>query len=144
MCIMFRDKWIIRFFKSPFCGDFSLHLHEMVQEISRNITRAENFRRHVFWNSLMLADINDSPIKVTGVLVENKSIVLFCLIFFSQIWKKNREIMPVKTVTSPSSTPQVTFLQATRGVSNENGLSSKTNGTCQSEFFVSCISTMPC
>ena len=25
-------------------------------------------------------------------------------------------------VTSPSSTPQVTFLQATRGVSNENGL----------------------
>ena len=29
--------------------------------------------------------------------------------------------MPVKTVTSPSSTPQVTFRQATRGVSNENG-----------------------
>ena len=36
--------------------------------------------------------------------------------------KKNREIMPVKTVTSPSSAPQVTFRQATRGVSNENGL----------------------
>ena len=36
--------------------------------------------------------------------------------------KKKREIMPVKTVTSPSSTPQVTFRQATRGVSNENGL----------------------
>ena len=30
--------------------------------------------------------------------------------------------MPVKTVTSPSSAPQVTFRQATRGVSNENGL----------------------
>ena len=58
MCIMFRDKWIIRFFKFPFCGDFRLHLHKMVQEISRNITRAENFRRHIFWNSLMLADID--------------------------------------------------------------------------------------
>ena len=43
MCIMFRDKWIIRFFKFPFCGDFSLHLHKIVKEISRNITRAENF-----------------------------------------------------------------------------------------------------
>ena len=30
--------------------------------------------------------------------------------------------MPVKSVTSPSSAPQVTFRQATRGVSNENGL----------------------
>ena len=36
--------------------------------------------------------------------------------------KKKREIMPVKTVTSPCSAPQVTFRQATRGVSNENGL----------------------
>ena len=47
MCIMIRDKWIIRFFKFPFCGDFSLHLHKMVEEISTNITRAENFQRHV-------------------------------------------------------------------------------------------------
>ena len=54
MCIMFRDKWIILFFKFPFCGDFSLHLHKMVQETSRNITQAENLQRHVFWNSLML------------------------------------------------------------------------------------------
>ena len=50
--------------------------------------------------------------------------------------KKPREIMPVKTVTSPSSKPQVTFRQATRGVSNENGLwiamSGKTHGTCRS------------
>ena len=30
--------------------------------------------------------------------------------------------MPVKTVTSPSSAPKVTFRQATRSVSNENGL----------------------
>ena len=30
--------------------------------------------------------------------------------------KKKREIMPVKTVTSSSSAPQVTFRQATRGV----------------------------
>ena len=30
--------------------------------------------------------------------------------------------MPVKTVTSPCSAPQVTFRQATRAVSNENGL----------------------
>ena len=58
MCIMFRDKWITRFFKFPFCGDFRLHLHKMVEEMSRNITRAENFRRHVFWNSLMLAYID--------------------------------------------------------------------------------------
>ena len=50
MCIMFRDKWIILFFKFPFCGDFSLHLHKMVQETSRNITQAENLQRHVFWN----------------------------------------------------------------------------------------------
>ena len=44
---MFRDKWIIRFFKFPLCGDFSSHLQKMVEEISRNITRAENFQRHV-------------------------------------------------------------------------------------------------
>ena len=30
--------------------------------------------------------------------------------------------MPVKTVTSPSSAPQVTFGQATSSVSKENGL----------------------
>ena len=36
--------------------------------------------------------------------------------------KKTREIMPVKTVTSPCSASQVTCRQATRGVSNENGL----------------------
>ena len=39
--------------------------------------------------------------------------------------------MPVKTVTSPSSAPQVTFRQATRGVSNENGL-------CQARHIRSC------
>ena len=44
---MFRDKRIIRFFKFPFCGDFSLHLHNMVKEKSRNIMRVENFQRHV-------------------------------------------------------------------------------------------------
>ena len=47
MCIMFRDECIIRFFKFPFRGDLSLHLHKIVEEISRNITRAENFQRHV-------------------------------------------------------------------------------------------------
>ena len=41
---------------------------------------------------------------------------------FSNMEKKKGEIMPVKTVISPSSAPQVTFRQATRGVSNENGL----------------------
>jgi len=34
----------------------------------------------------------------------------------------------VKTVTSPSSAPQVTFRQATRGVSNENEKKEKKNG----------------
>ena len=34
--------------------------------------------------------------------------------------EKTREIMPVKTVTSPRSAPQGTFRQATRGVSKEN------------------------
>ena len=58
ICIMFRDQWIILFFKFPFCGDFSLHLHKMVQETSRNITQAENFQRHVFWNLLMLTSIH--------------------------------------------------------------------------------------
>ena len=61
MCIMFRDKWIILFFKFPFCGDFSLHLHKMVQETSRNITQAENLQRHVFLK-LAYADINTSDI----------------------------------------------------------------------------------
>ena len=37
MCIMFRHKWMILFFKSPFCGDFSLHLNKMVQETSRKL-----------------------------------------------------------------------------------------------------------
>ena len=45
----------------------------------------------------------------------NKSIVLFGLIFFSQIWKKNREIMPVKTVTSPSSARLHTVCQTKMG-----------------------------
>ena len=40
---------------------------------------------------------------------------------FSNMEKKG-EIMPVKTVTSPSSAPQITFRQATRRVSNENEL----------------------
>ena len=31
MCIMFQDKWIVLFFKFPFCSDFSLHLHKMVK-----------------------------------------------------------------------------------------------------------------
>ena len=53
---MFRDKWIIRFFKFPFCGDFSLHLHKMVKEISRNITRAEIFK--AMFLKLANADIN--------------------------------------------------------------------------------------
>ena len=35
MCVMFRDKWIIRFFKFPFCGDFSLDLQ--YQETSREL-----------------------------------------------------------------------------------------------------------
>ena len=37
MCIMFRDKWSILFFKFPFCGDFSLLLLKMVQETSRKL-----------------------------------------------------------------------------------------------------------
>ena len=53
---MFPDKWIIRFFKFPFCGDFSLHLHKMVEEISRNITRAELFKG--MFMELANADIN--------------------------------------------------------------------------------------
>ena len=58
MCIMFRDKWIILFFKfQSFRGDFSFHLHKVVEETLRNITRAENLQRHVFWNSLMLTSI---------------------------------------------------------------------------------------
>ena len=53
MCIMFRDKWIILFFKFPFCGDFTLHLHKMVKEISRNITQtgliwAEDIPSYIF------------------------------------------------------------------------------------------------
>ena len=56
MCVVFRAKWIIRFFKFPFCGDFSLHLHKMVKEISRNIMRAENFKG--MFLKLANADIN--------------------------------------------------------------------------------------
>ena len=41
---------------------------------------------------------------------------------FSNMEKKKPRIMPVKTVTSPSTAPQVTFRQATRGVSDEDGL----------------------
>ena len=49
MCIMFRDKWIILFFKfQSFRGDFSFHLLKVVEETLRNITRAENLQRHVF------------------------------------------------------------------------------------------------
>ena len=50
---MFRDKWIIRFFKFPFCGDFSLHLHKMVKETSREL----NIFKGMFLK-LANADIN--------------------------------------------------------------------------------------
>ena len=49
--------------------------------------------------------------------------VLSCFvlsIFIFSNMEKTREIMPVKTVTSPRSAPQGTFRQATRGVSKEN------------------------
>ena len=55
MCIMFRDKLIIGFFKFPFRGGFSLHLHKMVC-MARNFTRAVNFQR-AYQNSLMLTSI---------------------------------------------------------------------------------------
>ena len=32
-----KQKWILLFFKFPFYGDFSLHLHKMVQETSRKL-----------------------------------------------------------------------------------------------------------
>ena len=35
--VMFLDECIILFLKFPFCGDFSLHLHKMVQETSRKL-----------------------------------------------------------------------------------------------------------
>ena len=63
---------------------------------------------------------------------------------FSNMEKKN----PVKTVTSPSSAPQVTFVQATRGVSNENGLcqapDKQDTWHVSKRIFGTCISTMPC
>ena len=35
---MFRDKWIVLFFKfPPFCDDFSLLLRKMVEETSREL-----------------------------------------------------------------------------------------------------------
>ena len=46
MCIMFRAKSFIGFFKFPLCGVLiSSHLHKMVEETSRSITRAENDQR---------------------------------------------------------------------------------------------------
>ena len=55
---MFRDKWIVLFFKfPPFCDDFSLLLRKMVEETSRNIARAENLQRHVFLTPLMLTSM---------------------------------------------------------------------------------------
>ena len=50
------------------------------------------------------------------------SYLLTRTIFNFSNMEKRGEIMPVKTVTSPSSAPQMTFRQATRRVSNENGL----------------------
>ena len=41
MCNMFRDKSI----KDFFTGSHFLHLHKMVEETSKNSTRAENFQR---------------------------------------------------------------------------------------------------
>ena len=43
MCIMFRDESIIGFFKFPFCGGFSLHLHKMVEETSRKLKLFKGF-----------------------------------------------------------------------------------------------------
>ena len=55
---MFGDKWIVLFFKFPFCGDFSLHLHKMVKEISRNILNIELKIFKGMFVKLANADIN--------------------------------------------------------------------------------------
>ena len=81
----------------------------------------------------------------------NKSIVLFCLIYLRGLFyflKYGKKKNPVKTVTSPSSAPQVTFVQATRGVSNENGLcqapDKQDTWHVSKRMFGTCISAMPC
>ena len=53
---MFRDKWIIRFFKFPLCGDFSSHLQKMVEEISRTSRELKIFKG--MFLELANADIN--------------------------------------------------------------------------------------
>ena len=53
---MCRNKSIIiGFFKFPFCGDFSLHLHKMVR-MARNFTRAVSFQRLI--SKLANSEIN--------------------------------------------------------------------------------------
>ena len=51
---MFREKSIFGFFKFPFCGGFSLHLHKIVH--SKKHYTSCKFSK-VFWNSLMLTSI---------------------------------------------------------------------------------------
>ena len=56
MCVMFRDKWIIRFFKFPFCGDFSLHLHKMIKKYQETSRELKAFKG--MFLKLANADIN--------------------------------------------------------------------------------------
>ena len=70
ICIMFRDKWIILFSKFSFCGDFSLHLHEMVQfkkhqETSRKL---KIYKGMIWFLKLANIDINTSDMSCSNRL----------------------------------------------------------------------------
>ena len=58
MCIMFRAKSIIGFFKFPLCGVLiSSHLHKMVEEASRELKIVKGFLKRA---NADIADINIS------------------------------------------------------------------------------------
>ena len=67
---MFRNKSTIGFFKFPFCGDFSLHLHKMVR--TQVPTRAVNFQRLI--SKLANAEINYNIWCFSGEHTELRSI----------------------------------------------------------------------
>ena len=61
---MFRDKWIVLFFKfPPFCGDFSLHLCKMVKRgspvIKQNRFLFVGIKTEAFWYTVYV-DIQTS------------------------------------------------------------------------------------
>ena len=99
---MFRNKSTIGFFKFPFCGDFSLHLHKMVR-MARTFTRAVNFQSLI--SKLANAEINYNISCFSGEHTnDNKIMYKFDDESLAKCRYKQKQILLATLKTTVSST----------------------------------------